>query len=83
MLREIKEETGLNAKIIKKGKLFQKSDRTKGKHWVIIPFLCKVKSKAVKLDHENAEFRWVDYSEVKSYPTVPGLEKDLKVLGLK
>ena len=83
VLREIKEETGLNAKIIKKGKLFQKSDRTKGKHWVIIPFLCKVKSKAVKLDHENAEFRWVDYSEVKSYPTVPGLEKDLKVLGLK
>lgn len=82
VLREIKEETGLKAKTLKKGKLFQKSDRTKGRHWVIMPFLCKVESRNVRLDHENVGFRWINYKDIKKYPTVPGLEKDLKVLGL-
>ena len=82
VLREIKEETGLNAKIVKKGKLFQKNDKSNGKHWVIMPFLCKVKSRNVNLDHENVEFRWISHKDIKNYPTVPGLEKDLKVLGL-
>ncbi len=82
VLREIKEETGLNARIVKKGKLFQKDDTSNGKSWVIMPFLCNVKSQNVKLDHENAEFKWINIKELKKYPTVPGLEKDLKVLGL-
>ncbi|MDP3765787.1 MAG: NUDIX hydrolase [Nanoarchaeota archaeon] len=82
ILREIKEETGLKAKIIKKGKLFQKNDKSNGKSWVIMPFLCRVTSKNVKLDHENVEFKWINYKGIKKYQTVPGLEKDLKVLGL-
>ena len=82
VLREIKEETGLNARIIKNGKLFQKDDKINGKSWVIMPFLCEVKSRDIKLDHENTEFRWINYKDIKKYPTVPGLEKDLKVLGL-
>ena len=82
MLREIKEETGLNAKIIKKGKLLEIYDRNNGKNWIVMPFLCEVKSKNVKLDHENSDFRWIDYKDIKKYPTVPGLEKDLKILGL-
>ena len=82
VLREIKEETGLYAKIMKKGKLFQKDDKINRKSWVITPFLCEVKSKNVKLDHENVEFRWINYKDIKKYQTVPGLEKDLKVLGL-
>ena len=82
VLREVEEETGLKAKIIKKGKIFQKNDKNNGKSWLIMPFLCEVKSKNVKLDHENIEFRWINYKDIKKYPTVPGLEKDLKVLGL-
>ena len=82
VLREIKEETGLDAKIVKRGKLFQKNDKSKERSWVIMPFLCEVKSKNVKLDHENVEFRWINYKDIKDYQTVPGLEKDLKVLGL-
>lgn len=83
VLREIREETGLKAKIVKNGRLFQKNDKTKGKSWVIMPFLCEVNSRNVKLDHENVEFKWVNHEEVSRYPAVPGLEKDLKVLGLK
>ncbi len=82
VLREIKEETDLDAKIVKKGKLFQTNDKIRGRTWIIIPFLCKVKSKNVKLDHENVEFKWINYKDINKYKTVPGLEKDLKVLGL-
>lgn len=82
VLREIKEETGLNARIVKKGRLFQKDDRKNGKSWVVMPFLCSVKSKNVRLDHENVDFKWISYKEIREYPAVPGLEKDLKVLGL-
>ena len=82
VLREIKEETGLKAKITKRGKLFEVYDKNNGKIWIIMPFLCEVKSENVKLDHENVEFKWINNKEIKKYPTVPGLEKDLKVLGL-
>ena len=82
VLREIKEETGLKAAILKKGRLFQKGDRKLGKTWTIMPFLCSVKSNKVKLCHENAEFRWIECKDLGNYPAVPGLEKDLKVPGL-
>ena len=82
VLREIKEEIGLEAKIVKRGRLFQKDDKIKRKIWVIMPFLCKVNSRNVKLDHENVDYRWINYKDIKKYPAVPGLEKDLKVLGL-
>ena len=81
-MREIKEEIGLKARISKKGKLFTVNDTSKGKIWVIMPFLCEVKSKNVKLDHENVEYMWIDYKNISKFATVPGLEKDLKVLGL-
>ncbi len=82
VLREIKEETGLDARILKKGRLFQKTDTKAKKSWVIFPFLCEAKSQRVKLDHENVDFRWISRMDIKKYPAVPGLEKDLKVLGL-
>ena len=83
VLREIKEETGLNAKIIKNGRLLEIYDKNKNKRWIVAPFLCEVKSRNVRLDHENADYRWISQKDIKKYPTVPGLEKDLKVLGLK
>ncbi len=83
ILREIKEETGLIGKIIKKGKLIQIEDKKKQKNWIVMAFLCTVNSAKVRLDKENADFKWVFPHEVKNYPTVPGLEKDLKVLGLE
>ena len=82
ILREIKEETGLKARILKKGKLFITNDKKNKKNWIVIPFLCKAKSKNIKFDHENVEFRWINCKDIKKYQTVPGLEKDLKVLGL-
>jgi len=83
VLREIKEETGLDAKIIKRGTLFENEDKKKGKKWIVMPFLCRVNSRKIKLDHENTEFNWIDFKDIKNYDTVPGLKKDLKILGLE
>ena len=83
VIREIKEETGLNAKILKRGNLFEVEDKKKNKRWVVTCFLCKVNSNKAILDHENTEFRWIDFKDINKYDTVPGLKKDLKVLGLE
>ena len=82
LLREIREETGLKAKMLKKGKLFLKKYPALNKAWYIMPFLCEVSSGKVKLDHENTEYRWIAPADLNKYKTVPGLRKDLKVLGL-
>ena len=52
------------------------------KAWIVVPFLCEVKSRNIKLDHENTEYRWISHKDLGKYPTVPGLKKDLKVLNL-
>lgn len=82
VLREIKEETGLNARILKKGKIIEVVDEKNKKIWIVMPFLCEVDSRKVKLCNENIEFRWIKPEEFKNYEGVPGLEKDLKRLGL-
>jgi len=58
------------------------NDAGKGVTWVIMPFLCEAASRNVKLDRENVDFEWISHKDIKKYKTVPGLEKDLKVLGL-
>ena len=82
VIREIKEETGLDAKIVKKGGIIEVIDKEKDKRWVVAVYLCEVEKKEVKLCHENSEFRWVSADEFKNYDFVPGLPKDLKSLGL-
>ena len=82
IVREIKEETGLFGKIIGKGKLIEVKDFKKKKHWVIMVFLCSVKSDKINLCKENQRFKWIYPKEIYSLDCVPGLAKDLKVLGL-
>ena len=82
VIREIKEETGLNAKILKKGSLLEVKDNKHKKAWIVVAFLCRSEPGKVKLDHENVAYRWISYKDIEKYKTVPGLEKDLKVLEL-
>ena len=81
-LREIKEEIGLKAKIIKTGKVIIVVDKKKKKRWIVAVYLCSVANNKVKLCHENIAFRWVKKNEFKNYNFVPGLTKDLKSLGI-
>ena len=85
-LREIKEETSLDARIIKKGDLITAVDENNREHpktWVAAVFLCETDSSKVKLCNENSEYRLVTLNEVKDYDFVPALAKDLKSLGLQ
>jgi len=81
-LREIKEETGLDAEIVKTGKIIEVIDEKNSKKWVIAIYLCKAKSTEVRLCHENVDFKWVSLDELDNYSFVPGLTKNLKSLGL-
>lgn len=82
ILREIKEETRLEADIIRKGKVITIVDEGIEKTWVVMPFLVKSDSEEVKLCSENMEFRWILPKDVKDYDTVPNLEEDLKMFNL-
>jgi 8-oxo-dGTP pyrophosphatase MutT (NUDIX family) len=82
VLREIKEETGLDAKIVKKGKIVEIPDKVKDKRWVVATYLCEADNADVKLCHENADFKWVSVDKLKDYDFVPGLSYSLDCLGL-
>ncbi|MFH2028746.1 MAG: NUDIX hydrolase [Nanoarchaeota archaeon] len=81
-LREIKEETGLDAKIVKTGNIIEAIDKKRKIKWVVAVYLCLANNKKVKLCHENIEYKWVSAKEFDDYNFVPGLSKDLKSLGL-
>jgi len=82
IIREIKEETGLDSTIIKKGGIVVHQDDTLGKTWNMLSFLCDVSTDSVTLCNENSEFKWIDVDELEHYDQVPGLKKTLKALGL-
>ena len=82
VVREIREETGLTAEITKTAEIFEIEDKEKGKCWVVKCFLCKTDSDKVNLCHENQKFEWIAPKDIGKYGCVPGLKKDLKVLGL-
>lgn len=82
VLREIKEETGLDARIDGGPKILQVVDEENKKRWIVAVFLCKTDSKDVKLCHENTEFKWVTKEEIDNYEGVPAFKKDLEMFGL-
>lgn len=82
VLREIKEETGLDAEILEGPKIVEVEDQEKQKRWIIALFLCKTNSKDVKLCHENTDFKWITKEETDNYDGVPSFKKDLEVFGL-
>ena len=82
VIREIKEETGLDGTVKKAGEAFTVEDPYG--RWIIVPFLVSVESDQINLDKgEHSEFKWIKPEEIKNYDCVGGIEKDLEALGLK
>ncbi len=80
-MKEIEEETGMKARIIKKGELILARDR--GLIWRIHPFLAEVEESAEpEIDWEHSKYRWIMPEEVYDYNTVPKLDKVMKNLGI-
>jgi translation initiation factor 2B subunit (eIF-2B alpha/beta/delta family)/ADP-ribose pyrophosphatase YjhB (NUDIX family) len=77
---EIREEVGFSAeqiKLLRIGETVRAYDEANDTVWIIHPFLFEAKSKAIKLDWENIDYRWVAPSELTSYSTVPKLREAL------
>jgi len=85
VLREVKEETSLDGRVEKCGRVFEVIDEWA--RWIIVPFLISVKSdnnNAVVIDtKEHSEFRWVRLDEISNFECVKGIDEDLKAVGLK
>ena len=81
VLREVKEETRLDGRIVKAGKIIDVSDEFG--RWIVIPFLVSVDSDDVRIGkNEHTEFRWVSPDEIEDFDCVVGTREDLAVLGV-
>ena len=80
-LREVKEETGFEGKIIKKSNTFEFEDEFG--HWINVVFLIEVLTDQVSIDpKEHSEYKWINPSKFKNYECIKGVEKDLELLNL-
>lgn len=81
VLREVKEETGLDGKIVKAGKVFEVTDDWG--RWGILAFLISVNSDKVKIDlKEHSEYKWIKPKEITKFDCVAGIKEDLQSVGL-
>jgi 8-oxo-dGTP diphosphatase len=79
MLREAREESGQNMKIVKLGPLIEYLDAY-GRA-VAVPFILRPDSKKV-VPSEHSEYRWIKLGQVRGYDIVPDLAKALSLFGL-
>ncbi len=81
VLREVKEETGLDGKIIFQGEVLEVI--SEDKKWVTFPFLIEVKESKIKIDpKEHSEHTWIGLEEIKNFDCLNGVEKNLKSVKL-
>ena len=79
MIREAKEETGMDVKIVKRGKVFEIDE--KNRRCVILPYLLSSDSSEIKLT-EHDEYKWVTPDKLKDLNCVPDLIEASKLFGL-
>jgi len=78
---EINEELGLkktSIKSIKLKEIFLQDEPKYQKTWIVIPVLVEVNTSEVKLNFENAEYKWATESEIKKLKFVPGFDEVLR-----
>ncbi len=74
--KEIREETGTEGKLIRKGKIIHVKDNEG--EWFVHPFLFEIKSGNIRIDWEHTDYRWIKPEEIKNYDTVPILKEALE-----
>ncbi|MCX8179537.1 MAG: HAD-IIIA family hydrolase [Candidatus Aenigmarchaeota archaeon] len=66
-IKEVKEETCLDTRVLRKGKKIIYIDENLGITWHMFPVLVEAKNDKVKLNWENAAYKWVKPEEIKNY----------------
>jgi len=79
VVREAKEETGLDVKIEEVGKSYEIYEGNI--RWLVVPYLLSTDMEKVVIS-EHVEFKWIESEEAKSLDAVPDLVKSLKLFGL-
>lgn len=75
LLREIKEETGLNIKIGRPFFVNEWRPNVRGEQWQIVGtfFECLSESNDVKLSSDHSEFVWINPKDYKNYKLIDNL----------
>jgi 8-oxo-dGTP diphosphatase len=77
VLREVKEETGLDVKLIKP--IFVWSIK-KDEVWrIVIHYLCEYKKGKVKLSKEHSEFAWIKFKDLKKVKLEKWIKEKAKI----
>lgn len=76
LIREIKEETGLDVEIGKPFFVNEWRPVVKGEQWQIVGtfFECSTKSNHVNLSKDHDKFLWIDPKEYSNYPLIENLK---------
>lgn len=75
-LRELEEETGLKAEIVKKGEKAEISVE-KGE-LEINPYLVKTRKEKIELSEEHTDYKWLKIDRIASFTDNDGVIKSLK-----
>lgn len=75
LIREIKEETGLEVKIGRPFYVGEWRPMVRGEQWQIVAtfFECKSESDQVKLSEDHDEYLWIDPKDYNKYNLIPNL----------
>jgi len=75
LLREIKEETGLEAEVGRPFYVNEWRPQVRGENWQIVGtfFECEVEAPEVVLSEDHEEFVWIDPKDFKNYNIIPNL----------
>ncbi len=68
-LREIKDELGVEGKIVREGPKYNLE--TNDSNWTVVTFLAKISDNDIILNKEHTEYKWINPNEVRQYETVP------------
>jgi 8-oxo-dGTP diphosphatase len=79
MLREAREESGLEVTLVRSGRLIEYSD-VYGRS-IAVPFLLKSRKDKVLLS-EHSEYRWVRPEALRRYRKVPALTEGISIFQL-
>lgn len=77
LVREILEETTLNASIVKPLSIWD-AKRKDGTQVIGITFLCKLHGGQVNLSEEHTDFAWVAPKDIDLYPVFPQMKREVK-----
>ncbi|PSH02523.1 MAG: DNA mismatch repair protein MutT [Nanohaloarchaea archaeon QH_8_44_6] len=77
--REIKEETGLETKVLRTGDSY--TNKGELGLWKIFPVLMESDTRNVEMNHEHSEHRWINLGELEGLETLAEIQAPEK-LGL-